>query len=56
MKKRIGELDCLVCALQVLSGSEWTMRDAHVWLYWAGMTDVKPQGPTNAHWRAVSEG
>jgi hypothetical protein len=40
----LGELDCLQCALRCLHGAQEpsnldppTIRDAHVWLFWAGM-------------------
>lgn len=50
--RRIGEIDCLVCALQCLHAvahvdrhglAPSTMRDAHVWLYWADMPCVDPR-------------
>lgn len=40
----IGELDCLFCALRCLHGeSDATIRDAHVWLFWAGMPASDPR-------------
>jgi hypothetical protein len=40
----IGELDCLFCALRCLHARQGntTLRDAHVWLYWAGMPCLYP--------------